>query len=93
METPFDLLPYLSLFSALLVAMKCYVTQYQKNKVFLEQMLFYDVDARGQHRDDRVTSFPIHRLFVSKQRKVPARERSHVSDEEGRRLLVISLIS
>ncbi|MCZ0755093.1 hypothetical protein [Anoxybacillus sp. J5B_2022] len=88
METPFDLLPYLFLFSAFFVAMKCYMNQYRKNKAFLGHVTFYDVKRFDHHQYDCVVLFPIYRLFTSQQRKIPVRERSNVSDEEGRPLLV-----
>ncbi len=90
METPVDILPYLSLVSALFVAMKCYITQHRQTKAFL-----YDVTLghfeQEVHDGYRFCSFfPVRRFFTSRQRKIPVRERSHVSDEEGNRLLVFS---
>ncbi|KXG09210.1 hypothetical protein PNH38_09060 [Anoxybacillus rupiensis] len=87
METPFDLLPYLSLVSALFVAMKCYMTQYRKNRLFLHQLEFYDVEVHSRQQDNQWIRLPLYRLFIWRQRKIPVRERSPVSDEDGRSLL------
>ncbi|GGJ58555.1 hypothetical protein GGR02_000096 [Anoxybacillus voinovskiensis] len=88
METPVDLLPYLLVIGAFFMAMKCYMNRHRTYKSFLHHVMLYEMEQYGEHRGNRVVPFLSLRLFVTNQRKIPARERPHVSDEEGRRLLV-----
>ncbi|MED4970342.1 hypothetical protein [Parageobacillus toebii] len=88
MEAPFDLLTYVSLVSALLVVMRCYITEYRQTKAFL-----YDVTlARAEREKDHVyftrAMTPLRRIFTPQKRKIPVREHSYQSDEEGRRPLL-----
>ena len=85
MEAPFDLLTYVSLVGTLLVIVKCYIAEYRQTKAFL-----YDVKLAhvAERKDDRCVAgaiVPLCRVFIRKRRKVPVRERSHQTDEEGRR--------
>ncbi|WP_199426564.1 hypothetical protein [Thermaerobacillus caldiproteolyticus] len=93
METPVDILTYLPLVSALFVAMKCYITQHRQTKAFLYDVAlgYFEQEVDSGYRF--CLFFPACRFFTSRQRKIPARERSHVSDEEGSRLLVCSFIN
>lgn len=88
METPVDLLPYLLVIGAFFIAMKCYMNRHRAYKSFLHYVMLYEMEQNGEHRGNRVVPFLSLRLFVTNQRKIPVRERSCVSDEEGRRLLV-----
>ncbi|MCL6587786.1 MAG: hypothetical protein K6T72_14985 [Anoxybacillus sp.] len=88
METPVDLLPYLLVIGAFFIAMKCYMNRHRTYKSFLNHVMLYEMEQYGEHRGNRGAPFSFRLLFVTNQRKIPARERPHVSDEEGRRLLV-----
>lgn len=88
MDTPVDLLPYLLVFGAFFMAMKCYMNRHRAYKSFFHHVMLYEMESYSEQRGDWVHPFLFRRLFVMNQRKIPVRERSCVSDEEGRRLLV-----
>ncbi|ALF10642.1 hypothetical protein [Parageobacillus thermoglucosidasius] len=87
METPFDLLTYVSLVGALLVVVKCYIGEYRKTKAFLYNMAFTHAEREKDGACCAAATAPFRRFFASQKRKIPVHERSRPSDEEGRRPL------
>jgi hypothetical protein len=85
MEAPFDLLAYVSLVGALFVVVKCYIGEYRKTKAFLYDVTLSCVAGKKDERYAAGTIAPLCRIFIRKRRKIPVRERSHQTDEEGRR--------
>jgi hypothetical protein len=85
MEAPFDLLAYVSLVGALLVVVKCYIGEYRKTKAFLYDVTLSRAEGRKEKSYDAGAIAPLCRVFIRKRRKIPVRERSHQTDEEGRR--------
>ncbi|MFC4184316.1 hypothetical protein [Saccharococcus thermophilus] len=85
MEAPFDLLAYVSLVGALLVVVKCYIGEYRKTKAFLYDVTLSYVAGKKDERYASGAMVPLCRVFVRKRRKIPIRERSRQTDEEGRR--------
>ncbi|ANB59272.1 hypothetical protein [Anoxybacteroides amylolyticum] len=84
METPVDLLPYVLVIGAFFMAMKCYMNRHRTYKSFLHHVMLYETEQYGEHRGNQGVPFSFRLLFVTNQRKIPAWERPHVSDEEGR---------
>ncbi|BDG47476.1 MULTISPECIES: hypothetical protein [Parageobacillus] len=90
MEAPFDLLAYVSLVGALLVVVKCYIGEYRKTKAFLYDVTFAHAERKKDGACCAYAVVPFRRVFALQKRKIPVRERSHPSDEEGRRPLAFA---
>lgn len=87
MEAPFDLLTYVSLVGALLVVVKCYIGECHKTKAFLYDVAFAHAEQKEDGACSACVVVPSRRFFALQKRKIPVCERSHPSDEEGRRPL------